>query len=156
MDGIRGYWNGSSLLTRHGKDISPPSSFTVGLPNISLDGELWMGRGTFDQLLSLVNAKAETDWTRIGYYVYDLPSSSLPYEERQLELQRFNFPPNVYAVLSTRCRDQAHLEEYLEEILEKGGEGVILREPFSLYSPSLTSSMLKVKVSEYSSPSFNA
>ena len=42
FDGMRFYWNGSSLLTRQGNKINAPKSITDQLPsNVFLDGELW-------------------------------------------------------------------------------------------------------------------
>ena len=61
-DGVRAIWNGERLLSRNGKDLGAPEWFTAGLPkNIRLDGELWMGRGTFDQLVSAIQRK-DSDW----------------------------------------------------------------------------------------------
>ena len=56
MDGVRAYWNGKKLMSRHGKDIECPSWFTEGLPiGVKLDGELWMGRESFDKLRGALN-----------------------------------------------------------------------------------------------------
>jgi len=46
-DGVRGYWDGQQLLTRGGERVQAPAWFTEGWPRSPLDGELWMGRGTF-------------------------------------------------------------------------------------------------------------
>ena len=49
LDGVRGYWNGQSMISRQGKEISCPQWFIDQFPkNISLDGEFWLGRGTFE------------------------------------------------------------------------------------------------------------
>lgn len=47
LDGVRGYWNGTELLTRGGHRIETPPWFTQGWPSQPLDGELWMGRARF-------------------------------------------------------------------------------------------------------------
>src|SRR4051812_10650985 len=78
MDGIRAYWNGSQLLSRSGKLIDAPQFFLEGLPsNTLLDGELWMGRGTFEKLMGVVKSSKENDngWTSVGFYIFDLPAS---------------------------------------------------------------------------------
>ena len=50
LDGVRGYWNGQSMISKHGKEIICPQWFIDQLPknDISLDGEFWLGRGTFE------------------------------------------------------------------------------------------------------------
>lgn len=45
----------------------------------------------------------------------------------------------------TVCKDKAHVLEMLEDIIEKGGEGLMLREPGSLYINGRSKSLLKVK-----------
>jgi len=47
MDGVRCYWNGSTMYTRTGKIFYPPESWKKQLPNIAIDGELWSGRDDF-------------------------------------------------------------------------------------------------------------
>lgn len=47
MDGVRCYWNGSTMYTRTGKLFFPPKSWKEQLPSIALDGELWSGRDDF-------------------------------------------------------------------------------------------------------------
>ena len=50
LDGVRAYWNGRHLVSRQGNIFSAPEWFIAPLPKIALDGELWIGRGKFDQL----------------------------------------------------------------------------------------------------------
>src|SRR4051812_5175371 len=83
MDGIRAYWDGSKLLSRHGKEIVVPEEFLHGLPSdVTLDGELWMGRGTFEKLISTLNSNQQGDWSNIKYCVFDLPHSKSIHEKR--------------------------------------------------------------------------
>src|SRR4051812_15121202 len=88
MDGIRAYWDGQKLLSRQGKEIAAPREILLGLPKgIALDGELWMGRGTFEKLMTWFNSKQQ-DWSEIQYYVFDLPSSNRVYAERMEQLKQ--------------------------------------------------------------------
>ena len=43
-------------------------------------------------------------------------------------------------------KDTDHLESFLQDVLDKGGEGVILRNPASPYEPGRSSGYLKHKV----------
>ena len=48
-----------------------------------------------------------------------------------------------------KCNGIEHLSAYLDSILERGGEGIMAREPKSLYGAgNLTPSLLKIKKSE--------
>jgi DNA ligase-1 len=84
MDGVRAYWDGKRLFSKQGKEIAAPSNFTHEFPTIPLDGELWMGRNTFEKLMSKINSK-DIDWNGIQYCVFDLPASKELYELRFLE-----------------------------------------------------------------------
>jgi hypothetical protein len=45
----------------------------------------------------------------------------------------------------SKCKSRAHLKEVLKEVLKKGGEGVMLRKPGSLYEHKRSNTLLKVK-----------
>src|SRR5688572_15784769 len=103
MDGVRGYWNGRTLTSRQGKDIECPKWFTEGLPaGVRLEGELWMGRGTFEKLTSLLNSplsRTEPLWKKqVKYVLFDMLDGKLGYEQRIGELKRLALPPFVSVV----------------------------------------------------------
>ena len=54
LDGVRSIWNGEKLHFRSGKLICTPGWFTENFPEQLMDGELWMGRGTFENLSGIV------------------------------------------------------------------------------------------------------
>ena len=149
MDGVRAYWNGEKLLSRSSKDIVCPEWFTAALPSdIALDGELWSGQGTtHENILQVMNSK-DGDWSQIGYYVFDIPSSSGTYEERMQEMENVNqrLPPHVHIVSNVQCKGAEDLRDYLDFISATRGEGVMLRKPQTKNEAGLTSSILKVKV----------
>src|SRR5690348_1646463 len=88
MDGVRAYWNGEKLLSRNGNCISCPEWFSSLLPtNVSLDGELWMGQGTTHESITRTLHSKNADWSRIGYYIFDIPLSPDPYEERMKQMK---------------------------------------------------------------------
>ena len=47
LDGVRCYWNGSTMYTRTGKLFYAPDWWKEKLPNMALDGELWTDRDDF-------------------------------------------------------------------------------------------------------------
>jgi len=149
MDGIRAYWNGRNLISRYKTTLQAPDWFTSGLPKrVTLDGELWMGRGTtFVEVNAVLNSK-NSDWSSIGYYVFDLPSLSGSFEERMIEMEKLKsvLPSHVWVVENIECKGTQHLQTHLNSILRSKGEGIMIRQPHSVYHRGRTPSLLKVKV----------
>lgn len=152
LDGIRGYWNGHTLYSRHGNKIKHPSIFTQDLPNIALDGEIWLGYGKFETLMSIFNSSKkereyEIEWDDMKYMIFDLPDSKEPLEVRMTELKNLHLKSNRHMIVPRQqCQDLQHLNHYMETILSLGGEGVILNQPKSKYISGRTDTVLKVKV----------
>lgn len=144
MDGVRAYWNGKKLLSRQGNEYPAPMYFLEDLPNIPLDGELWMGRGKMDILTSTLKSK-KVDWNQIKYYVFDLPELNEPFEMRYETLQKIKLPTHAMVVEFMKCQGLNHLNDHLDSILEKGGEGIMATEPQSFYQKGRTNSLLKIK-----------
>jgi DNA ligase-1 len=61
-------------------------------------------------------------------------------------LQNVTFPNFVKPVETVFCKGKEHLKEYFEKIIKKGGEGVMLRKPKSLYEGGRSESLCKYKV----------
>src|SRR3954452_18767992 len=47
LDGVRAYWDGKQFLSRLGNRYHAPDWFVDGLPEVPLDGELWIDRKKF-------------------------------------------------------------------------------------------------------------
>jgi DNA ligase-1 len=45
------------------------------------------------------------------------------------------------------CRGMNHMQQFLQDIIDEGGEGIILRDPLAPYQPGRSLSFLKHKVS---------
>lgn len=45
-----------------------------------------------------------------------------------------------------KCKDNNHLSQLVQGVIEEGGEGVILRKANSLYTPGRSRSLVKLKV----------
>ena len=54
-------------------------------------------------------------------------------------------PPFAKIVEFVECKGKEHLQQYTESIIAKGGEGVVLREPGSLYKFGRSPSLRKYK-----------
>ncbi len=152
LDGVRGYWTGTQLVSRSGNPFHAPGWFTRNFPSTPLDGELWIGREQFSELASIVCRKnADNDWKRVSYHVFDTPEIEGGFEER-LDFARrwFLDHPSLFAeVLEHQiCESEEHLRKRLLEIESLGGEGIMLRRPRSPYIVGRSHDLLKVKTHE--------
>lgn len=61
LDGVRAIWDGKTLQFRSGNPVPAPKWFIDALPRQPLDGELWLERGSFDRLSSIVRRQTPDD-----------------------------------------------------------------------------------------------
>lgn len=66
----------TGLWTRLGKVIHCPNYFTAGFPPYLLDGELWLGRGRFQEIVSICKylEPSEDDWRAVHFKVFESPA----------------------------------------------------------------------------------
>jgi DNA ligase-1 len=150
LDGVRAYWNGKHLISRLGNRFYAPKWFTQGWPSIPMDGELWIGRGLFNQTVSCVKKLTPVDeeWMKIRYLVFDLPSLGKRFEQRVVEIRkviRASLRENIAGVSQVECTGIDMMQRHLGIVLRHKGEGLMLREPGSLYVPKRSKTLLKVK-----------
>ncbi|MCE2461412.1 MAG: DNA ligase [Pseudomonadales bacterium] len=153
LDGVRAFWDGDAFHSRRGNRYAAPDWFLEGLPGVPLDGELWMGRGTFDELSGVVRRLAPDDeaWRTIRYMVFDLPSHPGTFDERLVRLKALIEgleAPHVDVVHQFRVADEAELMAALAMVVHQGGEGLMLRHGRSPYRPGRSDDLLKLKTHE--------
>lgn len=151
LDGVRAYWDGRHLISREGNVYAAPSWFTAGFPATPLDGELWMGRGTFEELSGVVRREqpVAARWRRIRYMVFDLPKSRQPFNSRLLRLKQLLRPassPYIELVRQYRVGDQSTLQQRLDSVVKRGGEGLMLHRGDSHYIAGRSDDLLKFKL----------
>jgi DNA ligase-1 len=61
-------------------------------------------------------------------------------------VQNLKLPPFVKIVDMVKCTNSSHFAEYFQQIKEKGGEGVVLRDPQSVYEAGRSKYLRKYKV----------
>jgi DNA ligase-1 len=149
FDGVRGFWDGRVLRTRNGNTIHAPDYFLAELPaDVALDGELWMGRGKFEQTTSVVlSDKPDERWRMVRFMVFDAPAAKGTFEER-MKFLAVTIPTAaqfVTVVPQERCKSAAHLIGERDRIVSLGGEGIMLRKPDSGYESGRSPTLLKVK-----------
>jgi DNA ligase-1 len=151
LDGVRAYWNGTRFLSRLGNEFTAPAYFTKELPRgVVLDGELFGGRKKFQFTVGIVKSSAKSAfWKNLTYQVFDAPELRKPFEERLAYLEE-NFGEGkglefVRVVEHCKCKSQAQLLSKLKEVEKEGAEGLMLRQPGSMYHNGRSGSLLKVK-----------
>ena len=155
-DGVRGYWDGKQrrMYSRNGTVIALPNDFAAQLPDISLDGELWIGRGQFERVVSVVRDAQpdDTAWKQVKYMVFELPDSQNQYgdfTQRMARIERITQhinAPNIQAVKQWRVRDRAELLRQLDTITQAGGEGLMLHLASAPYQTGRSDALYKLKL----------
>uniref|UniRef100_A0A6C0F523 ATP-dependent DNA ligase family profile domain-containing protein n=1 Tax=viral metagenome TaxID=1070528 RepID=A0A6C0F523_9ZZZZ len=162
------------FYSRAGKRFMAPEWFLDAMPSHRLlgdnilDGELWAGRDNF-QAMGIVRKKIPIaeEWTRIQYQVYDITNSSGTFTERlkqlyqivhnntkiwdyrkrksQIESPYRNLESPLIAAEQIPVKTINDLTHYYKQILDAGGEGIMLKHPIMPYSHGRSSYMLKYK-----------
>ena len=150
LDGVRAYWDGTRLVSRGGHPIRAPAGFTAGFPEAPMDGELWLGRGRFEEVSGL--ARRDTPdpaaWREVRYVVFDLPAAPGGFGARLARLEGLVAAagnPALVALAQTRATDHAGLMARMAAVVADGGEGLMLRRESGPYRPGRSTDLLKVK-----------
>lgn len=122
LDGVRAIWDGINLKSRSGRIFSAPKCWLDKLPPFGLDGELFIDRGRFEEVLSVVSrgeneceqCKCE-EWQKVGYFIFDVPNCD---DFLNMDLTKIDSSKIKSCTLLERL---AVLEKWLEknEYLEK-------------------------------------
>eukprot|EP00026_Physarum_polycephalum_P002139 Phypoly_transcript_02143.p1 GENE.Phypoly_transcript_02143~~Phypoly_transcript_02143.p1 ORF type:complete len:817 (+),score=78.77 Phypoly_transcript_02143:221-2671(+) len=150
-DGIRCFWHSEkrTLFSRRGTNIYLPPAMDHLLPHsLLLDGELWSGRNMHSDVAKIFGPIEGIVWSFLRLVAFDLiePQRS-PYELRfdflllNIQLHDQFIIPSPRMILGSK----SHLEESLHQIICDRGEGVILQQVASPYTPGRSSSLLKIK-----------
>lgn len=168
----------TGLWSRDGKVIHAPKWWLSHLPSIPLDGELYIGPKKFQETMSAVRKKTPVvlEWKDVKFMAFDIPmvmeEGLLRYRKNEVHIPKIQLHPdypeqlgfrfthhiltNKYeeneifkVVKQTYVRDYAHVQELLAEVLSRGGEGLMLREPYSKWEQCRSHKLLKVKPFEF-------
>ncbi len=150
LDGVRAYWDGQTLRFRSGRLIAAPDWFTASLPKTALDGELWLGRGRFDEISGIVRHRVpvDADWRAVRYMIFDLPGSVDTFATRSEHIKQVLLQaprPWLQVVAQQRVPDAAALQNLLAQTVNGGGEGLVMHRANALWSPGRSDALLKLK-----------
>ena len=147
LDGVRAFWNTRQLLSRNGSAFAPPPDFTLDFPPFAVDGELYSGRGQFEQISAAVRS-SRGDWSNLKLHVFDVPEAKGNLYERLAVLQRWldDHPQaRIVCIPQRPVEDVAQVQTFLQPVEAGGGEGVMLRDPKAAYRGGRSDQLLKVK-----------
>lgn len=154
LDGVRAYWDGNTLYTRLNKPINVPSSFIAGFPPFKLDGELYTKRLDYENISSIVMASnpdpSWSGWAQISYNVFDVPEASGGLLERLNVIKQWleenpALKSRIKIINQITIKDKNELSKLFKDIISKGGEGMVLRDPVAPYTPGVSNKNLKYK-----------
>ena len=116
FDGVQGVWDGHTLKTRSGNIIHAPKCWIKHLPKSQLIGELWIDYGSFDLVRSIVQSKQPDErWEEVKFLVFCEPKGDLG--------------PFAKAINQIKIKNLEQLENFYNDVLSIGGEGVVLTAP---------------------------
>ena len=149
LDGVRALWTGEFFQSRQGNRFHAPAWFTQGFPTTPLDGELWIDRKAFQQTVSIVRRQDGSDhWKKVLYVVFDAPTAGGTFEDRLKAIRESNLEQasaQMRVLYQSICEGTDSLRKELSRIESLGGEGLMLRQPDSLYEFGRSATLLKVK-----------
>lgn len=149
LDGVRGVWDGKQLLTRTGRAIIVPDWFINKFPDYPLDGELWMGRGTFEQMSGLARRKiaVEKEWHKVIFMVFDFPQNEVDFGKRYqiFEKKLANVSPYLKVIKQKQVSSLDELDIWFEQVVNLGGEGLMLHHQTSFYIAGRNRDLIKLK-----------
>jgi DNA ligase-1 len=149
LDGVRAIWDGKALRFRSGNPVPAPQWFVDALPKQPLDGELWLGRGGFDQVSAIVRRQTPDDaeWRRVRYMIFELPDAPGTFTDRVEQIKAVAAAaklPWLQAVPQFRLPDTAALQKKLRDVVRQGGEGLMLHRADAAYETGRSSALLKL------------
>ena len=144
LDGVRAVYKNGLFLSRNNKPFNAPT-FLQQKFDVILDGELWLGRGRFNECSGIVRNKLSPNWSGITYKIIDYVDESGTFSEHYKYLNNIDYSSNISLIEQTICLGLDHLLEFERTIIEQGGEGVMLRNPNTGYQFRRSNDLLKVK-----------
>lgn len=143
FDGVRGFWDGVKMWTRGGHEVAIPEHWRAHLPGQALDCEIFAGYGQFEAARVSVRTGAFHPACRL--IVFDAPLK-ITYRARVRYLEELmGTLPEGCVPPVTICRGNHHALDLMEECMERGGEGLIARDPANLYHAGRTGELRKLK-----------
>jgi DNA ligase-1 len=146
LDGVRARWDGKQFISRSGTIFIAPEWFVQGFPDKPLDGELWMGRGHYQDVVSAVRRQVPDDgWKAVKFMVFDLPAHGGTFTVRVEAMRSMATTPYLQVIGQFRVASNKDLMDKLDKLVRQGGEGLVLHRQNALYHSGRSDDLLKLK-----------
>lgn len=160
LDGVRGACESRTIFARSWKPIANRYVQQLfGRPDFQgLDGELIMGSPTAENVMQHTSSavNSEDGEPEVDFYVFDVHSTNKPFEDRWAMMQKLEKYlaamgiTNVKVVQQRLVHSPDEARAYLQQLLDEGYEGAMLRKMGSPYKNGRSTYneryLLKVKV----------
>ena len=158
LDGVRALGIGNELFSRNGNIFPTLEHIKKELENnkenLILDGELYTDDIHFEKIVGLVkknnkSKEEEIDFLKIFFNIFDYVDENLTFEKRLIKLTEFFSKYNfkyLKLVKTEICYKKELIEKYLDNYINEGYEGIIIRNSQGKYEENIRSNnLLKLK-----------
>lgn len=164
VDGVRAVWTGSQLVSRNGQVIHQFMRHLDTLKSVSLklDCELHYNdilQNSDHDAIHFINSKDEKVWERVHLVIFDVIDLKLNFTDRLQLLESLQQTLLSASETSNQHKEEhpisilkhilitspTHLQQVYESVISKGGEGLVLRAPNSMYTSGRSSFVCKRK-----------
>lgn len=150
LDGVRAYWDGKQLISKQGNVFNAPQWFIKNFPQQPLSGELWIKRHQFEQVSGFTrkNHPIDREWQQISFMIFDLPGSDADFTSRIQQMKKLiKSSESAYLkmIKQQRIENNEQLQLLLEQVLENGGEGLMLHKGGAYHQAKRSKDLMKLK-----------
>lgn len=147
--GARFSWTGRDAFSKGGREIEIPDEWREGLPSgVSLDCELYDGVDGERRCASVIRYGLRHITKGMRIIAFDLPDADTPWIVRKHALvqavEDADFHLLEFAPFSNIASLEALLDS-LQAVKSRDGEGLMLRDPCSRYTPGRHPCLIKLK-----------
>ena len=109
-----------------------------------------MGLGTFEKLSGIVRKiqPNHNEWRQVRYMLFELPEHPGTFTRRVCKMVKLTETLKIswlHLILQIRLNSEDALLKMLDEIVTKGGEGLMLHRANSFYHSGRSDNLLKLK-----------
>lgn len=153
FDGFYAHYDAHTkkMFTRQGNELFLPGWLIGQMPDFSVTGELYGGKGNFNMFQGLFNSNDPTNqrWKDVKFMIFDVVDDTLktlPFVDR-MQLVKDYKTANVETVVIEVCQSKAQLEHAFQVVVTASGEGLMLRKNVA-YKAGRSTDLLKYKKCE--------
>jgi len=138
-DGWRMTYQNGTFYSRTGQELKVPAPMRKEMEQFCgesdiLDGELWLGYGKFTEIQAALNS-GSSDLT---FLVFDMPSADGSFQDRLSLLKKKLLAMTTAMIkiveqVQVDATDVSTIDTYYNTVIEKGGEGIVLKPMSMMY-----------------------